>query len=313
MSGQQPTDDYRSVPVQVPHAPRYLTPMPRFDRDKLAGTGFILLAASCFGLMPLFSAFAWQDGLRPTDLLTLRFGLAAAILWAIVRVRGLPLPRGRALWLLAGMGALGYAGVALCYFTALTMAPAVVVALLLYLYPAFVTAFAWLLLRERATPRRLFALGCALLGCALTIGYAHGAQPAGVALGALAGLMYALYTLAGRRLPASVPALSQAAVVCSAACLAMAALSLPTGLVLPHSAAAWAGVLAIALLSTVLGVSSFLAGLRRLGATRSAMLSTFEPVVTAVAGIALLGQPIGLGTLAGGVLILSAGVLVLRD
>lgn len=286
--------------------------MIRPPHDTLLGTAFILLAAVCFGLMPLFSAYVWQDGLRPTDLLTLRFGLAATVLWMIVRMRGLPLPRGRALALLAGMGALGYAGVALCYFSALTMAPAVVVALLLYLYPAFVTLLAWLL-GERATPRRLLALGCALLGCALTIGYAHGAQPAGVALGALAGLMYALYTLAGRRLPATVPALSQAAVVCSAACLAMAVLTLPTGPRLPHSPAAWAGVLAIALFSTVLGVSSFLAGLRRLGATRSAMLSTFEPVVTAVAGIALLSQPVGLGTLAGGLLILSAGVLVLRD
>lgn len=282
-------------------------------RDRLGGVLLILLAAACFGLMPLFSAYGWQDGLRPADLLTLRFALAALILWGIVAVRGLGVPRGPALWVLAGMGALGYAGLALCYFTALTLAPAVVVALLLYLYPAFVTLLAWLLHGERPDRRRLLALACALCGCALTIGYASGAKPLGVALGVASGLMYALYTLAGRRVPHGVPALAQAAVVSSAACLATSVLTLPEGLRWPHSAAGWAGVFALAVVSTVLGVSSFLAGLRRLGPTRAATLSTFEPVVTALAGVAFLGQPLGPGTLFGGGLILLAGVLVVRS
>ncbi|GAA5173819.1 hypothetical protein GCM10025771_01960 [Niveibacterium umoris] len=284
--------------------------MPHSERGRLIGALLVLVAAACFGLMPIFSAPAWRDGLRPADLLSLRFAIAAAILWLIVFTRRQPLPRGHSLFLLIGMGTLGYAGLAMCYFTALTVAPAVVVALLLYLYPAFVTALAWLLHGERADRRRLIALGCALGGCALTIGYASGAQPLGIALGVASGLIYALYTLAGRRLPAGTPAFSQAAVVCSSGCLAISLLTLPTGPHLPQSAQAWAGVVALAVVSTVLGVSCFLAGLRRLGPTRTATLSTFEPVVTALAGAAFLGQPLGPGTLAGGALILLAGFLV---
>ena len=51
-----------------------------------------------------------------------------------------------------------------------------------------------------------------------------------------------------------------------------------------------ASPLALALVSTVLGLSAYLAGLRRLGAAPAAVLSTFEPVVTALAGAAFLAD-----------------------
>lgn len=286
--------------------------MPSTTPERAKGLALILVAAASFGLMPLFSSAPYRDGISPTELLSLRFALAALLLWAIVIARGMTLPRGGALLTLIAMGLFGYAGVALCYFTALTLAPGVVVSLLLYLYPAFVVAFSWPLLGERPSPGRLLALLLALGGCALTIGYAGGAKPLGVLLGSASGLFYALYTIAGRRLPDSVPALAQSAVVCTAAAFAVILLTLPAGPRLPASPGAWAGALALALVSTVLGLSAYLAGLRRLGAAPAAVLSTFEPVVTALAGAAFLAQPLSTGTLAGGALILSACILVLK-
>ena len=43
----------------------------------------------------------------------------------------------------------------------------------------------------------------------------------------------------------------------------------------------------------MIGISAYLAGLRRLGPARAAVLSTFEPVVTALVGAALLAEPLG--------------------
>lgn len=281
--------------------------------DRLSGPALILVAATGFGLMPLFSAAPYRDGISPPELLCLRFTLASPLLWAFVLWRRLELPRGRTLLTLIAMGMFGYAGVALCYFWALTLAPGVVVSLLLYLYPAFVVILCWPLLGERPSGRRLLALTLALAGCALTIGYAGGAKPLGLVLGIASGIFYALYTIAGRSLPATVPALAQAAVVSTASATSMLLLSLPRGPSLPHSPQAWAGALGLALVSSVIGISAYLAGLRRLGPARAAVLSTFEPVVTALAGAAWLAEPLGWGTLAGGSLILAACTLVLKS
>lgn len=67
-------------------------------------------------------------------------------------------------------------------------------------------------------------------------------------------------------------------------------------------------MLAIALLSTVLAILTFFAGLQRLGAARASMLSTLEPVVTVILAALLLGEHVGLTQALGGGLIL-AGVL----
>jgi drug/metabolite transporter (DMT)-like permease len=287
--------------------------MPLPAHARLTGPALILVAAASFGLMPLFSAAPYRDGISPPELLSLRFALASPLLWTFVLWRRLELPRGRTLLTLIAMGMFGYAGVALCYFWALTLAPGVVVALLLYLYPAFVVILCWPLLGERPSGRRLLALGLALAGCALTIGYAGGAKPLGVLLGIVSGIFYALYTIAGRTLPTAVPALVQSAVVSTATALSVLLLTLPQGPRWPQSPQAWAGALGLALVSTVIGISAYLAGLRRLGPARAAVLSTFEPVVTALVGAALLAEPLGSGTLAGGALILVACVLVLKS
>jgi len=58
----------------------------------------------------------------------------------------------------------GYVGQSFCYFTALTMASAGLVAILLYLYPAIVTILSVLLFKERMTGLKILALILALVG-----------------------------------------------------------------------------------------------------------------------------------------------------
>ncbi len=288
----------------MPHVP---------DATRLAGIGYILLSAACFAIMPVFGMRLYADDLRPVDLLCMRFAFAALMLWGLVLHHKLPLPSGRGLWVLVAMGAIGYTGQALCYFSALQLAPAAVVALLLYLYPAFVTVLAWLVLKEHVGPRRLIALLLALTGCALTAGYASGAQPIGLLVAASAALIYAVYIIAGRFVPRTVPALAQAAIVSSAAALTSILLTLPEGPRIPETPGGWIAALALAFIGTVVAVSAFLAGLARLGASSAATLSTVEPVLTALAGAVLLGQPLGVGTIAGGALILVAALMIARE
>ena len=74
---------------------------------------------------------------------------------------------------------------------------------------------------------------------------------------------------------------------------------------------AWGAIIALTLWSTVLPSVFFLKGLMRLGPVRTAIVSTVEPFLTALLGVAVLGQPLTLNTAAGGVAIITA-VIVLQ-
>ena len=77
--------------------------------------------------------------------------LSAVAMFAIAVVRRIPLPTGPMLGALVLLGALGYGGQAFSFFTALTLAPAGLCALLLYLHPALVALLAAVFLHERLT------------------------------------------------------------------------------------------------------------------------------------------------------------------
>ncbi len=81
---------------------------------------------------------------------------------------------------------------------------------------------------------------------------------------------------------------------------------------LPQTGAGWAVMTLMVMIATVLPVVTFLAGLRRIGATNAAMLSTLEPVVTVLLTVLLLGESFKPVTLLGGGLILAAVLLLAR-
>jgi drug/metabolite transporter (DMT)-like permease len=70
----------------------------------------------------------------------------------------------------------------------------------------------------------------------------------------------------------------------------------------------WA--IAIALVSTILAIAAFFAGLRVTGASRASIISTLEPAVTVVLAGLVLSDTISTGQLAGGALILAAVLVV---
>jgi len=142
--------------------------------------------------MPIFARFAYGSGVSPITLLFLRFAFAAPVMLALATLRGVRMPAGRAFAALAALGGVIYVVQALCYFTALTQAPASLVALILYLYPVLVAVGATLVYHEPFTASRGVALALALVGAALVIGREKGGTPVGVALAMAAATVYAV-------------------------------------------------------------------------------------------------------------------------
>jgi drug/metabolite transporter (DMT)-like permease len=294
------------------HPPELAQATSSARRRSAVGVAYIAVSALCFGAMAVFARRATAAGVDTATLLLLRFGIAAAILWALFAVRPTRLPRGRGLAMLIGMGALGYAGQAFCYVAALDLASAGLVGLLLYLYPALVAILSWLFLRHPLRPIQGAAIAMALLGSLLTIGQPGAGTPLGILLAVLAALIYAGYILTGAHLPVDVPPMASTAVVTSAAAAVYGAVALGRGVRLPSGTEGWLAVVAIAVLCTVVAIALFLAGLERLGPVRASIYSTLEPAFTLLLAALFLGEPLSAARLGGGALIMGAVLLLAR-
>lgn len=120
-------------------------------------------AASIWGGMYVVSKVVLEI-IPPFTLVTLRLILGALTLAIILLVKGFPNLSGIEILRELGVGFIGY-GVSLSFqFLGTKLSTAANGSLVTSATPAFVLLFAWLLLRERITARRLIALFLATLG-----------------------------------------------------------------------------------------------------------------------------------------------------
>jgi drug/metabolite transporter (DMT)-like permease len=80
---------------------------------------------------------------------------------------------------------------------------------------------------------------------------------------------------------------------------------------MPATADMWGYLLVLSLFSTVIAFASLIGGLRVLGPVRTSIIATIEPFFTALLGAVLLGEGVTRLTIAGGMLIAGA-VLMLQ-
>jgi drug/metabolite transporter (DMT)-like permease len=277
------------------------------------GVLLIITSALSFGAMPIFARLAYSSGADPITVLFLRFGLAAVVMMGIMLFGKIRFPRGLLLLELILLGAIGYVGESLAYFTALTMASAGLVALLLYIYPALVTALSAIFLKEHLTTVKVVALFFALSGTALTIQITSGGSIIGILLGIAAAVDYAIYILLSSRIVRRSGSIGSTSIIIASTAGVYAIIAPIHGLAFPGSALGWIAVLAIALISTVISFVTFFAGLKRIGPTTASTLSTFEPIVAVALAAVVLGETITPVQALGGLLILIAVVILSRN
>jgi drug/metabolite transporter (DMT)-like permease len=266
------------------------------------GIVLCLASAAGFGGMAIFAKIAFRHGATVTSLLTLRFGIAAAVLWAVVAIGRRPPPPRRVVVAGAGLGAFGYSLQAACYFSALQHIDASLTALLLYTYPVLVFGGAVILGRDRPTRAKAGALALAAAGTGLVlVGGASGALNApGVALALGAALTYTVYILVADTVVGEGDPFALAAIVSTGAFAALLGFSLATGRVdLSLDASGWAAIVALALISTVAAITAFLLGLERVGPSTASIVSTLEPVVTVALAALVFAERLGVVQLAG--------------
>ena len=268
---------------------------------ELRAVALVLLSATLFGALAVLAQLAYGAGVSVLGLLLGRFAVAGMVLWLIVLVLRRPLPSRRGVVTAVALGA-GYSSMAFCFAASLKHLESDLADLLLFAYPVLVSLGAVALGRERGSAAAIAGIALALTGGGTGV-----VDPLGVGLALASALIYAVYVLASSSLLANTDPFVLAASVATGAAITFFVDAAIHGQLAPRGGLTGIGlVVAVALSSSVLGTSAFMAGVRRLGASRASIVSSAEPALTSALAFAAFGDRFGAVQLVGAGLVLAS-------
>ena len=270
------------------------------------GVFYILVSGAAFGLLPWFARIAYDHGAEPFGMLMARFVLASLAMLMIrfsVR-RDDPRPPQSLEVKLFLLGAVGYAPQASFFFFGVDRIDISLATVIFYSYPVFVVLASWIVFRHSPSMRTICCLAVALAGTALTAGQVQAGSWTGVVLMLGAATWYSGYILVSSRIVGHSGAFVSLMYVMIGAAVAHLVLYAATRPDMPTDATGWSAIFAAAVISTIVAMGFFFAGVSRIGPGEAAVLSTIEPVVSISIGVTLLNEDLTAPRLVGALLVL---------
>jgi drug/metabolite transporter (DMT)-like permease len=273
----------------------------------------LALAQIAIGAAAIFARFALTGG-GPIAVSAFRLLIAALPVVLVAALRGAYRRHDRDTEIRLVWAGLALAVHFACWIASLNYASVAVSTLLVCTTPVWTEAFAIVRFRRL----RLLAtasIACALAGVAIVIGApARGETPLGIGLALAGAVAIAVYLLLVR---ASDPRYGTLAVVArtypaAAATLLAATVITRDPIPAAGNASAWAGVLAMALVSQLFGHTALNAAVRRLSATFVATVTLIEPAIAGLLAALIFGERLAPGTLLGGLVVLAGIALAVR-
>lgn len=263
------------------------------------------------------------DAVPPAALALLRLVIGGLVLLVLVRGSGSGLVVSRPDRLrIAAMGVVGFAAAFALGHWGLERSTATNAALLIAVEPLTILLLGPVLLGDRLSRREGLGAAGALTGAFLVVvngipGVTERLVPHwhGDLLLVLAGVAYAAYTLLGRPVLARQPALpitTRSILWGAPALLPLVALEWAQGRRPVWTVPAALGVLYLAVVITALGYVAWNRALERVTAARAAIFLNLQPVVGALLGVGILGEPLTPYTVAGGMLVVAGLLLTVR-
>ncbi len=263
------------------------------------------------------------DAVPPAALALLRLVIGGLVLVALVPSAraGLSLSRPDRLRIVA-MGVVGFTAAFALSHWGLARSTATNAALLIVVEPLTILLLGPVLLGERLSRREGAGALCGVVGALLVVvngipGVTQRLVPhwRGDLLLVLAGAAYGAYTLLGRPVLArhpSLPVTTRSILWGVPALVPLVALEWVDGRRPAWTVPAVLGVLYLALVITALGYVVWNWALERVTASRAAIFLNLQPVVGALLGVVILGEPLTPFTVVGGVLVVAGLLLTVR-
>ncbi len=283
------------------------------QKSLFKGYLLVIISALIFGLMPLMAKFIYREGITPQSLVLLRTGLATPFLFILsVATRGkLKLPP-RAVPSVALIALMGCALTPLLLFSSYNYMPSGAATVLHFVYPAAVVIGELVFLRKKLSKGQLLSIALCIVGIAMFYNPENKLDLTGSVIAILSGITYAAYIilLSGFKYKEiSGFAFSFWVSLISAVLMLIFCLATNT-LTLPQTPGGWLLTILFAVSLNVGAVVLFQKGTFIIGGSRAAVLSTFEPVTSVIAGIIFFNESASVFTVLGTVLVLTASVLI---
>lgn len=282
--------------------------------NKRRGIIYLVVATTFFGMMPVWVKLAYTTELTAYDVIFLRSGMATAMLGIFILYRkiGFRVDREQ-LGPMIFAGTLGYTATILTLYLSYKYVSAGVATSLHFLFPVIVMLIAYFKYHEKLKFYKWIALLTSLVGIYLI------ADPGGISFSLLgvglaisSAVFYAIYVLSINH-----PQLKKmnSIVLAFYACL----ISSLTSLVLLVAQGDWPLTLTlkglyysglVSFFCTSLGMIFFIKGVQSVGSANASILSTLEPLVSLVAGIIILYEPLTSFTSLGCLLIIVTVIVI---
>ena len=279
--------------------------------QELSGFAFIGTTALFFGAAPTFAKLAFDGGIDALSLQVFRFAIAfVAVIGTMAIIRETPkIQRHQFARLTLLACCTGIAS--LCYMTSVRYVPVAVASLTFFTFPIIVGPLSHLVGSDRMTVRNLTATAVAFTGLCMVLGGDLELDWLGILLAFIAGLAVALSFIVARPLVVQLPAMTVSVISTGLSGLFFLTWALFTAdLSPPETPVGKIGLIGNSLCYAV-GLCCLYAGIRRIGALRSAILVNAEPLISVLAAFLVLGQTIGPVQIAGTVVVIF-GITMVR-
>jgi drug/metabolite transporter (DMT)-like permease len=277
------------------------------------GVLYCIVAATAYSVTAVFAKLAYAAGVNVVTLLLLRYLVAAIFFWVFIlrSGRGLP-PRSIVVrGLLLGM--IAQAGQTWLFGSSLKRIDAALAILILYAYPAMVTVGAVLIRRERLTVQRVIALAVATAGVVLVVSGPHSGtyDTLGILLAFGAALVYTCTLLTGHAILRAIQPMTLAGLVATGAAITFTTVGVAgRGMRFDFSPWGWLPIIGLALFASVLATVMNYSGMTRVGPTVASIIGTLEIPLGVLLATLLLGERLGPVQIVGGILVVTAVVLL---
>jgi drug/metabolite transporter (DMT)-like permease len=275
-------------------------------------TALIVISAISFGSISVLTVITTSAGIPLLTVMAWRYVLGAFLLFPSARSLAIRRISKRQIIQLLLIGGFGQALITYLSLYSLRYIPVGPLAFLFYTYPAWVAVIAEVRGTERLTLIRVTALVLALIGVTVMVGApVEKLNPVGVGLAVGSALLYSIYLPALEHVQQGVPAVPATfLLILGAAVTFVLAAVLTREAFVPRGITVWTNIGLLAVVSTVIAFSALIKGLSVLGPVRTAIIATVEPFFTAILGVFVLGNVLGAATVAGGVFIATAILVI---
>ena len=279
----------------------------------IKGYLFAIISAVIYGCMPLMASYVYADGVNPMSLVFLRnlFSIIPLGILAYRESRTLKIPI-KLVGKVSIIAVLGCCATPILLFSSYNYMASGTATIFHFVYPAIVVLSEIFLFKNKSQVKNLISVVLCIAGICCFYTPGEPLSFTGSALALLSGCTFAAYVvllsqfsihnISGFLFTFYIVTIST--VVSFIMCIATNSLTLPASLF------GWGMCLLFSLLVSTGAVFLFQKSAFLIGSGRTSILSTLEPITGVFVGVTILGEPLGVNTVIGSVLVIAASLLI---